>query len=319
MKILVTGATGYIGSQMAKRLFNDGKDVVCMTRGNKTIDDMPTVNGELLKPESLHQACKGIDIVCHFAGALGRGLTDEMVHAINVEGVRNMITVAKENNVSYFLHISSGAVTGPMGPTPANENTTCHPYTIYERSKLEGERLALSLSEKLELPLGVARPTFTYGPGDPHKLLMFKLIKKRLFFYIGDGASTNHPVYIDDLLDGIMLMIEQTPNQEVYILGGSTPVQKKQWATAIANELKVKPPFIHLPAKFTWTSAVIVETIGNWIGINVPLTRSRVLAMSKYWGMNIDKAKKQLGYNPKVDITEGIANTVKWYEKKRWI
>jgi nucleoside-diphosphate-sugar epimerase len=319
LKILVTGATGYIGSQMAKRLFSLGKDIVCMTRDNKTVNSFPTVEGDLLKPETLKHACKGIDIVCHFAGALGRGLTDEMVHAINVDGVGNIIIAAKENNVSYFLHISSGAVTGPMGPVPADENTPCHPYTIYERSKLEGERLALSLSKELGIPLGVVRPTFTYGPGDPHKLLMFKLIKKRLFFYIGDGSSTNHPVYIDDLLDGIELMLDNQPTQEVFILGGPTPVSKKQWATAIANELNVKPPFIRFPVKLTWIGAVIMETLGNFIGINVPLTRSRVLAMSKYWGMNIEKARQHLGYEPKVNLSEGVAKTVKCYQQAGWL
>ncbi|MDO9263606.1 MAG: NAD(P)-dependent oxidoreductase [Desulfosalsimonadaceae bacterium] len=319
MKILVTGATGYIGGQMAKRLSKDGKDVVCMTRGNKAVNSIPTIQGDLLNPESLLNACKGVDIICHFAGALGRGLTNDMIHAVNVDGVKNMITASKENGVKYFLHISSAAVTGPMGPTPANENTVCHPYTIYERTKLEGECLALSLAHEIGLPLSVVRPTFTYGPGDPHKLLMFKLIKKRLFFYIGDGSSTNHPVYIDDLLDGIVLMIEQRPNQEVYILGGPAPVSKKQWAETIAKELNVRPPFIRFPVKLTWTGAVIVETLGNLISINVPLTRSRVLAMSKYWGMSIDKARQHLGYGPKIDLSEGVANTVKWYKKEGWL
>jgi len=319
MKYLITGATGFIGKQMAKFLHHQGKDVICLTRGNKPVDDIPIIEGDILKPETLIRACKGIDVVCHFAGALGRGLSDEMIHAVNVDGVQNMILAAKENRVGYFLHISAGGVTGLLGSTPADENTECHPYTIYEKTKYEGECLALSLSAKTGLPLGVARPTFTYGPEDPHKLLLFKIIKKKLFFYIGDGNSTNHPVYIDDLIDGISLMIEKRPLREVYILGGNRPVSKKEWANTIANVLDVSPPFIKIPANISWIVAEAMEALGRYMGINVPLTRSRVLAMSKYWGMDINKARKDLGFYPKIDLFEGVKRTVAWYQENGWL
>ncbi|MBA4368408.1 MAG: hypothetical protein C0403_12320 [Desulfobacterium sp.] len=315
MKILVTGATGYIGGQMAHYLSSQGFEVLCMTRNGKAVGALPIAEGDLLKPDTLLNALEGIDVVCHFAGALGRGLTDEMVHAINVTGLKNILTAAKQKGVTYFLHISSGAVTGPMGPTPANESTECHPYTIYERTKLEGERLALSFSKELGLPVGVARPTFTYGPGDPHKLLMFRYIKKGWFFYIGDGYSTNHPVYIDDLLKGLLLMIQEQPVQEVYILGGPKAVSKREWAETIAKELNVKPPWFCFPSSLAWAGAIVMETIGKWIGIEVPLTRSRVLAMSRCWGMDIQKARNDLGYDPVVRLSEGVAQTVAWYQK----
>jgi dihydroflavonol-4-reductase len=316
VKYLVTGATGYIGGQMARYIESQGFEVICMTRGQKTVGSLPVVEGDLLKPDTLLDACKGVDIVCHFAGALGRGLTDEMVHAINVTGLKNILTAAKQNNVSYFLHISSGAVTGPMGPTPANETTECHPYTVYERTKLEGERLALSFSKESGLRVGVARPTFTYGPGDPHKLLMFQYVKKGWFFYIGDGYSTNHPIYIDDLMQGLLLMIKRQPIQEVYILGGSKPVSKREWVSTIANALGVKPPWFCFPSSLAWVMANIMEAIGNLLGVEVPLTRSRVLAMSKYWGMDIQKAKNDLGYEPQVELFEGVKRTVAWYRKQ---
>jgi nucleoside-diphosphate-sugar epimerase len=313
LKILITGGTGYIGGQMARYLDAEGFDIVCMTRQYKSVGHFPTVEGDLLQPDSLPDALEGIDIVCHFAGALGRGLTDEMVYAVNVTGLKNILTAARQKKIKYFLHISSGAVTGPMGPEPANEKTECHPYTIYERTKLEGERLALSFSKETGLPLGVARPTFTYGPGDPHKLLMFKYVQKGWFFYIGDGRSTNHPVYIDDLLKGLLLMIQQQPIQEVYILGGPRPVSKREWASAIAEALNVRPPWFCFPARLAWLGANIMEMFGRLLGVEVPLTRSRVLAMSRYWGMDIQKARDDLGYNPVVELRQGVARTIAWY------
>ena len=319
MKILVTGASGYIGGQLAQRLFKDGNNVVCMTRGNKTVGSIPTVQGDLLDIKSLLNACEGVDVVCHCAGALGKGLTDDMIHAVNVDGVKNMVLASKENGVKYFLHLSAGGVTGPLGVAPADENTPCYPYTVYEKTKYEGECLALSLARQLQLPLGVARPTFTYGPADPHKFIMFKLIKKSLYFYIGNGLSTNHPVYIEDLINGILLMLEKMPNQEIYILGGPRPVSKKEWAITIANALQVSPPFLKFPVMLSWMGAYLMESLGEIFDIHVPLTKSRVLALSKCWGMDIRKAERYLGYHPQVDLAEGVAHTIAWYRKEGWL
>lgn len=313
MKILITGATGYIGGKMARYLYSQGFDVVCMTRMGKKVNSLPVVEGDLLRPETLQKSCENMDIVCHFAGVMGRGLKEETIISINVSGTENMVHAAKDAGVKFFLHISSGAVVGPRGPALANEDTECHPYMIYERTKYEGEKLALSIAHNIGLPLCVVRPTFTYGPGDPHKLLMFKLIKKGLFFFIGDGSSTNHPVYIDDLIDGIMLVLKERPVQEVFIIGGPRPVSKQEWAVSIAKALKVPPPRFYIPEGLAWMGANIMETIGRIIGLELPLTRSRVLAMSKYWGMDISKARRELGYSPRVDLEEGISETVAWY------
>lgn len=315
-RYLITGATGFIGGQMARRLHSNGMNVVCMTRGNKKVDSIPMVEGDLLKRESLNRACKDIDAVCHFAGALGRGLKEDMIRAVNVEGTINMIHAARAAGVKYFLHISSGAVVGPRGPVPADETTECRPYTIYEKTKLEGERKALIISNEIGLPLGVARPAFTYGPGDPHKLLMFKLVKKGWFIFIGDGLSTNHPVYIDDLIDGIILILEKRPVQEIYILGGPRPVTKREWANNIAKAVGIKPPNLGIPVSLAWWGAIIMEPIGRLIGFDAPLTRSRVLAMSKCWGMDISKARRELGYAPRVDLAEGAGRTVSYYVKE---
>lgn len=315
MNYLITGATGYIGGKMAKRLNAKGAKVLCMTRNSKTVDDLPVVEGDLLLPETLLKACSGVDIVIHFAGALGRGLTPEMIYDINVNGTIHLIRAAKKAGIQYFLHISSGAVVGPRDGGPSNEKTPCHPYTPYEKSKYKGEVKALELADELNLPLCVARPTFTYGPGDPHKLLLFKLIKKRVFFYIGNEFSTNHPVYIDDLLDGIELILGKMSTREIYILGGPKPVTKREWAETIAMELNVKPPSLKFPERLAWFGAIGMEGLGKLVNLDVPLTRSRILAMAKNWGMDISKAKEELGYNPKIDFKEGVKKTVAWYQQ----
>jgi len=318
-KILITGATGYIGGKTAKYLYSEGFDVVCMTRGNRRVGTIPFVEGDLLKPAVLKKACESIDIVCHFAGALGRGLDRKTIYEVNVNGTINMIRAAREAGVKYFLHVSSGAVVGPRDANSADEATKCNPYTIYEQTKYEGEKSALRIAGEIGLPLAVVRPTFTYGPGDPHKLLMFKLIQKKLFFFIGNGSSTNHPVYITDLIDGILLVLKKQPVQKVYILGGPRPVTKKEWAIVMAKALNIKILKLYIPERFGWACACVMEPIWGLFGKESPITRSRVLAMSKYWGMDIRKAQKELGYYPKIDLDEGVAKTVAWYKENGFL
>lgn len=318
-KVLVTGGTGYIGGKTALFLKRNGYRVTCLTRSGGPVGAMPTVRGDLLRPETLRMACHGMDMVCHFAGALGRGLTDDMVRSVNVQGVENMVRAAAEAGVEYFLHISSGAVVGPRDAEPADEKTVCKPYSLYERTKYQGELVALRLSKNLGLPLSVVRPTFTYGPGDPHKLLMFKLIRKGLFFYIGNGRSTNHPVYIDDLIDGVRRVLDKRPVQEVFIVGGPRPATQTEWGYTIARELGVRPPFLHLPAGLMWRLACLMEPIGSRLNISVPVTRSRVLALSRSWSMRIDKARRTLGYTPQTELSTGVARTVAWYRKAGWL
>ena len=319
MRYLVTGASGYIGGQMAERLHREGYDILGMVRKKSSPMQFQTIEADLMKPEMLRNACRNVDVVCHFAGALGRGMTDDMIRATNVTGTIHMIKAAKECGVKYFLHISSGAVIGPRKQDPADEETECRPYSIYERTKYEGEKKALSLAREIGLPLCVARPTFTYGPGDPHKLLMFRLIRKGWFFFIGDKNSTNHPVFIDDLINGILLMLEKRPVQEVFILGGPRPVTKLEWAETVAKILGVKPPSWSIPFGLAWFGASLMEPVGRLTGIQAPLTRSRILAMSGYWGMDIGKARRELGYEPRVDLAQGLQRTIEWYQKNEWL
>ncbi|MBN1945675.1 MAG: NAD-dependent epimerase/dehydratase family protein [Bradymonadales bacterium] len=320
MKILVTGATGYIGGHLARRLASRSHQVVCLVRGQGKVDGLDLVSGDVTEPATLDRACAGVEVVCHCAGALGRwGVEEASLRAVNVDGVSNMVRAAHKAKVSYFLQVSAGGVTGPLGPRPADERTACHPYTPYERTKWQGEQQALLLARRLGLPLGVVRPTFTYGPKDRHKLSLFRAIQKGRFAFVGDRNTTLHPVFIDDLLDGMELMLERRPVQEIYIVGGAAPVTKRELVTTIAQALGVRPPWLSLPAGPAWLVAILLELAGRTVHVEPMLTRSKILMMSRNWGMDIGKARRDLGYNPKVDLAEGIARTVASYRAEGWL
>lgn len=319
-RVLVTGATGYIGARLARRLSAEGWEVTALVRKGRAPEGLPSVQGDVRDPVSLLRAFQGADVVCHSAGMLGKwGVPYEEIRAVNVDGAQNVIWAAHAAKVGYVLHLSTSGVTGPRDEVPANEETACAPYTEYERTKHEGEQAVRTLSRELGVRCAVVRPTFTYGPDDPHKLGLFKAIRRGVFFYMGDGSSTTHPVYIDDLLTGIMRVLERRPSDRVYILGGARPVTKRELATTIARELGVKEPWLRVPVPAAWALGTALEITGRVARREPPLTRSRVLAMSRCWGQDIARAREELGYEPQVELSEGIRRTVESYRKLGWL
>jgi nucleoside-diphosphate-sugar epimerase len=313
LRVLVTGATGYIGSKLAGRLKSEGFDVYCLVRKDVGSDDFNAVPGDLLRPSTLRDACRGIDVVCNCAGAHGKwSIPKTLIESVNVEGPKNLLRAAMDASASYMLHLGAAI---SIGLELGDGRTKRHLHTFYARTKYKGVVEALKLARELDMPFGVVHPTFTYGPGDPHKLKFIKTIKKGYFFHLKEGSTRINPVYIDDLIDGIALALQKRPNQEAYILGGPRPVTYREWAETIAKALNVSPPRFSIPLGLAWLAAIGMESVGRIIGKEPPLTRSRVLTISQDRGWRIDKARRELGYDPSVDIAEGIQKTIEWYKE----
>ncbi|NIO20024.1 MAG: NAD-dependent epimerase/dehydratase family protein [Candidatus Aenigmarchaeota archaeon] len=308
-----------------KRALNRGHRVKALVRRTSPyqaleVDNVELVFGDLADGKSLRNACSNVDVIYNAAGLLGKwGVPAQQLHEVNVEGVKNLIEACIDTEPQYSLHLSAGGVTGPMRSHVADESYECRPSTTYEKTKLRGEQLALEMADKYGVPLSVVRPTFTYGPGDPHKFPLFKMVKKRAFVFIGNGMSTVHPVYIDDLIEGIEIVGEQQPRGEIYIIGGDRPVTKRELIYTIADVLEVPRPKTHIPIALASLAARILEPAGKAFKFEPPLTSSRIVMMTKNWGMSIEKAKRELGYKPKVDLLEGVRRTVAWYRRNNYL
>lgn len=321
MKILITGATGYIGSHLVNHALKQGHKVKALVLKNIHYERLKEANvelvfGDLADMKALGNACSDVDVIYHSAALLGMwGVSAQEMYQVNVEGVRNLIKACIKANIRHFIHLSASGVTGPLGKEVADESHKCKPYNIYTKTKLQGELLALEMADKYELPLTVIRPTFTYGPGDHRKLSLFKMVKKKTFVFIGNGKSTIHPVYIDDLVDGIELAAKHPPRGEVYIMGGERSVTKRELIYTIADSLTVPRPRIHIPVLFAELVARTLESTGKVLKFEPLITVSRVELMAKNWGLSIEKARREIGYEPKVNLLEGIKKTVEWYQK----
>ncbi len=323
--LLITGATGYIGGKLADYYVQRGMHVRLLVRSPKKLDpelcnSCQVFEGDITTPGTIASAAIGADAVLNAAGLLGHwGLKYQQLYDVNVKGTLNLIRAAFDKGVSRVVHLSAGGVTGPVGDEPADETYQPQPVTAYERTKWEGEKSALKLAGDEDLNLLILRPTFTYGPSDPHKLALFKAIYMGRFAYIGDGLSTVHPIYIDDLITGIDLGLRSTQKQKSIILGGPQPVTKNELIAGIANALGVKEPKLRLPVSIARILAFKCELLAGVLKFAPPITKSRILALSRNWGYSIERAQKELNYVPVVDLNEGLKRTVSWYREHGWL
>jgi len=169
MKVLVTGATGKVGSRLVGRLLENGERVRVLVRDEERAramlgDDVERVRGDLLALDSLGRAVEGMDAVVHCA-AFFRGATSEQAHATNDMGTRHLAEASKKASVGRFVFTSTGLVYGPKGDALANEDDACDPPDAYPLSKLAAERMLLSMEG---LDVRILRLPFVYGAGDPH-------------------------------------------------------------------------------------------------------------------------------------------------------
>ena len=323
--ILITGSTGYIGGTLAEYYISKKKKVRLLVRDEGRLPSLlkktcQIAIGDITCPETLINPVNGMDALIHTAGLLGHWRnTYQQLYNVNVEGSENIIKAAYAAGIKRIIHLSAGGVTGPVGPHPADETFQPAPITPYEKTKWEGEQKVLEFAHQKDLNLLVLRPTFTYGPGDPHKLKLFKAVKNNKFIFIGNRNSTTHPVYIKDLINGIDLGLKSDFKQKAYIIGGEKPVTKRELLDGIADALGVSRPKIKLPITVAQAMASVCEMSATILKFNPPLTHSRVLALSRNWGYSISKARTELGYAPQVGLSEGLSKTVIWYEDMRWL
>jgi nucleoside-diphosphate-sugar epimerase len=269
----------------------------------------------------VQRAARDIDVVYHIA-ALFRpeNVSRREMWEINVQGTANMLNAAIQAGVKRFVHCSTIGVHGDVKNPPANEDAPYAPGDHYQESKTEAERVVLRYMDQNRLPLVVFRPGGIYGPRDLRFLKLFKAIQRRRFVMLGSGQVIYQMVYIDDLVDGILLCGTRAEALgKVYILTGAEPVTLNQIVRSIAAALDVPPPRLRFPVTPVYVAGLMCELLCKPFGIHPPLYRRRVDFFRKTRCFDISKAQREIGFQPKTDLHTGIRRTADWYRANGYL
>ncbi len=330
LKVLVTGASGFVGTHLVKRLVNDGHQVYSLVRTTSHIEELRKVDTKLVygdvrdraSLEQVVQSHQEIDTVFHLASVLTPvSVSDNIYWEINYLGTQHLLDICRELPLKAFIHCSSVGVIGPLPEIPAAEKSRCAPDSNYGETKYKAELLALEYQKSFGLPIVIVRPAWVYGPGDRRTYKFFRVVAKGRFFIIGDGQTRLHPVYVSDVVQGLILCAEQIEKAvgEVFIVAGAKSVTLEYLASTIAQEANASILPFKVPAGIAKLGATFCETVCKPLGIEPPIHHRRLEFFLRDQAFDISKIQNILGFEPQVDVATGVKRTVVWYKEQGWL
>ena len=338
-KILITGASGFIGSFIVEEALRQGLETWAAVRKSSSkafLQDerIHFIELNLSSEEALKEQLQGhaFDYVVHAAGVT-KCLHKEDFRRINTEGTMNLVRAIMELKMPLkrFVYISSlsimGAIREQQPYTEIQENDTAQPNTAYGKSKLEAEEWLSRLNKELgarneeSLPYVILRPTGVYGPRERDYFMMFKSIKAHTDFAVGYQQQDITFVYVTDVVQAVFLALEKGKTGRRYFLSDGEVYQSSAFSNLIRKELG-NPWWIRITAPI-WLLRIITfcgEYFGRMTGKVTALNNDKYNIMrQRNWRCDITPAKEELGYEPKVQLEEGVKRSVKWYQENGWL
>jgi nucleoside-diphosphate-sugar epimerase len=327
MRILVTGGTGFTGKALVRRLLDLGHEVVALDykEGLRTAElrewGARVVLGSVTDAAVVRQAMEGVEVVHHLAAAFREmNVPDSHYWNVNVQGTRNVLEAALDQGVRKLVYCSTCGVHGNIDHPPGGEDAPIQPADYYQRTKYEAEPLVLGFHHR-GLPAAILRPAAIYGPGDPERFLMiFRRVARGTFPMFGDGKTLYHPLYIDSLVDAfVAAMRDGVGDGEAYLIADDRYLEIEDLVKRVGRALGVDVKIPHYPVWPVVATGHVVEKACRPFGITPPIFPRRVDWYRQNRAFRIDKAKRDLGYEPKVGIDEGLRRTADWYRREGYI
>ena len=331
MKILITGASGFIGSFIVEEALKRGFETWAAVRKSSSkafLQDerIHFIELNLSSKEQLVEQLKEhqFDYVVHAAGVT-KCLNKADFHRINTEGTKNLVEALLEVKMPLkrFVFVSSlsvfGAIKEKLPYDEIREDDTPQPNTEYGRSKLATEQYLDSLGTRL--PYIILRPTGVYGPREKDYFMMAKSIKQHIDFAVGFQRQDITFVYVTDVVQAVFLALEKGKTGRKYFLSDGEVYQSTTFSDLIHEELG-RPWWLRITAP-TWVLRIITffgEYVGRMTGkVTVLNNDKHNILKQRNWRCDITPARQELGFEPQVKLKEGVKRTIKWYQDNKWL
>lgn len=325
MRVLLTGGSGFIGGHVARQLVAEGHELRLLVRSTSDtafVDDLSFERalGDLRQPDSLADACAGMDAVVHCAAVLRAANQDQFMLANRV-GTGSLAESAAAAGVERFVYISSIAAQGPSRSlTPEPPDTPLHPVSVYGRSKAAGEVEILKQSGRMRIT--ILRPPLVYGPGDAGLLSFFWMARRGFAVRLGDGSNLVDAIYGPDLADavGAVLSAEVPQVAKFHVANESGPYSWNQLLAALETAAGRRLWIPSVPAACFQGLARCSEWWSRLTNNEPMLDRARVLEMRQpAWLCDPSTLTRDTGWRANTPIDDGMRDTFNWYREHGWI
>jgi nucleoside-diphosphate-sugar epimerase len=325
VRVLITGASGFLGSHIADRLAPEDVTLRLMLRPSSSLRFLRDVegkyeraDGDLRDAASLAAALAGVDCVIA-CGGLTWARSEAQFRAVNVDGTRRLVEASVAAGVKRFVYISSLAAQGPSPdgkPVPPHQTA---PVSVYGRSKRDGEIPVLAAKDAMSVT--ILRPPIVYGPRDDGLLPAYRAIRLlRVAPLYGDGMRLLSFVHAVDCADAATsLALGNTPTGSIYPVSDGALHTWRDVAQAYAGALGRKALLLSVPPWLYHAAGNVAGRITSLTGIELPIDSQRVIEMAqRYWVCDHEAITRDIGWQPRYEFFEGIAQTVAWYKANGW-
>lgn len=322
MNIFITGATGYVGNNLARRLADEGHVIhaLCRNAGNKVLqhEHIKIFEGDITDVASMQSAMDGCEQVYHLAAYARVWAKDPTTfYRLNVLGAKNVFDVAKEKGIGKIVFTSTAGTLGPSGKKPVKEDDERigEPFTEYEATKTQAENLAKEYCNKYGMHIVMVNPPRIYGPGIiTESNAVTRLVKLYMAgkwkIMPGDGKRTGSYVYIDDVVNGHILAMQKGRSGKRYSLGGVN-ASYIEFFDLLAQLTGKKVSLIKLPVWALMFAGNMIELYTKLTGRPPLLTPPWIRKYYFDWSIDSSKAQYELGYSF-IPLKDGLQRTIDW-------
>jgi len=326
-KVLVTGATGFTGADLTKKLVNMGLDVVAIARPTSNLarfDGMPItwLRGDVSDEKLINQAVEGVSYIFHLVTPFREAKAPDVefynVHVLSTQLLAK--AALQQPDFRRFVHVSTIGIHGHIEHPPADESYRAEPGDIYQETKLEGEIWIREFGEATGLPVSIVRPSMIYGPGDKRLFKIFKWAYQGWMPLIGNGTNLLHLIHVDDLTD-FFIVTATHPKAvgETFICGSDRSMLFKDMITILGECYERKVKVIRFPKAPLFFIGDILEGLCRPFGIEPPIYRRRLAFYTKDRCFNTSKMRDLLGFKTKHGDEEGLRELADWYLEQGWL